>query len=117
MLKAKGFGRCAEIAILNPVYHYGIDSAVEHILSGIAKLQFLFDGKIIIYVTNDIQNDPHERSMGMTSEQIAQLKEWLDSNQSRLPRRLEIWVLRIEDIPSHKMIWKLKDFTKIMIKI
>lgn len=115
-MKTKGFGRC-EATPLNPVYHYGIDRAVEHILIGIAKLQFRFNGKITIYVTNDIPNDPLERSMGLTSEQIADLKNWLNSNQSRLPRKLEIWVLRIEDVPSHKMVWKLKDFTKIMFKI
>lgn len=116
MLRAQGFGKVMEFK-KHPVYHHGIDRAVGHILNGIARLQFLFDGKMTIYVTNDIPDDPHERSMGLTPEQIAQLKSWLAANQSRLPKNLDVWVLRLEDRPSHGMLWKLKNFTKIMVKI
>jgi hypothetical protein len=117
-MKAQGFGRRAvAVTPLNPVYHYGIDSAVEHILNGIARLQFLYDGKMTIYVTNDIPNDPHERSMGLTADQIAELRRWLDENKSRLPPKLEVWVLRVEDKPSHGMLYRLKNFTRIMTKI
>jgi hypothetical protein len=101
----------------HPVYHYGIDRFVGHILRSIAATQFVLHCKIAIYITNDFPDDPHERSLGLTVDQIAELILWLSANRSRLPNGLQVFVLQIEDLPRHGMLWKIKDLTKIMTKI
>lgn len=121
MKNNKGFGKQKadlEVALArHPIYHFGIDRAVNHILRSIARTQFVFEDEVSFWITNDLPNDPLERSMGLTSEQIFELKTWLSANQSRLPKKYQVWVLRVQDCPSHRMLYKLKDWTKIMTKI
>jgi hypothetical protein len=114
-MKTKGFQKKPIAIKLHPIYHQGIDRFVEFILSGIAIPQTR--NRLTLFITNDIPDDPNERTLGLTSEQIAELRSWVQENRSRLPEHLEIHVLRLEDNPSHGMLWRLKDWTKIMSKL
>lgn len=113
----KGFGKSQSRSDEHPIYHKGIDRFVDRILTTIAVTQFRFRNKIVILLTNDLPDDPQERSLGLTESQITELQGWLDANQSRLPKNLEIRVLQADDRPRHGMLWKLKDFTKLLTRL
>lgn len=114
----KGFGETSFKEIKeHSVFHHGIDRFVDRITSSIAFFQFRCSNPLTIWITNDIPNDPRERSLGLTAAQIEELEVWLTDNRSRLPKNLEVRVLRIEDSPEHGMLWQLKDFTRLMTKI
>ena len=89
--------------------HNGIDHFIDRIVRLIAVTQFEFDNPFKILITND---GPEEKSYGLTSQQSNNLKKWLNSNSTRIPRNFQISILRIEDVPIHRRLFKLPDFTK-----
>jgi hypothetical protein len=111
----KGFGKTTNFK-LYPAYHQGIDRFVSYILTSISAIQFVLKNPVALVITNDIPGDPQERSLGLTEAQISELKEWLDTNRSRLPPNLEIYVLQASR-PKRGSLWLNKNFHKSLLKL
>jgi hypothetical protein len=104
---------------LHPIYHYGIDRAVETLSSMIQLGQMgqMGRGRQNILLTNDIPGHPDEVSMGFTATQIEELRRWVEQNPDRIPPNTQIKVLPMENCIHKGRIWKSNDFTKLLIDL
>jgi len=105
---------------LHPIYHFGIDRAVETLLAMMQRGQTRQRGQgrqDTVMLTNDIPDHPDEISMGFTAAQIAELRQWVEQNPDAIPQHVKIRVLPMENCIHKGRIWKSKDFTKLLIDL
>jgi hypothetical protein len=100
----------------HPVYHNGIERAVET-LSRMIQVGQGVRGQYIAMLTNDIPDHPAEISMGFSSRQIEELRDWVKRNPDRVPQHVQIRVLPMENCVHNGRIWKSNDFTKLLIDL
>jgi hypothetical protein len=102
---------------LHPIYHYGIDRAVETLSSMIQLGQMGRGRQEIVMLTNDIPGHSDEVSMGFTATQIEELRRWVEQNPDRIPPNTQIKVLPMENCIHKGRIWKSNDFTRLLIDL
>jgi hypothetical protein len=105
---------------LRPLYHSGIERAVETLLALIQTGETSAIGSLrqeFLMLTNDIPDHPDEVSMGFTAAQIEELRGWVETHQHLIPLYVKIRVLPVENCIHRGRIWKSKSFPKLLIDL
>jgi hypothetical protein len=105
---------------LRPIYHCGIDRAVETLLDLIRtgeNSEICLIKQDVLMLTNDIPDHPDKVSMGFTATQIEELRGWVETHQHLIPLYVKIRVLPVENCIHRGRIWKSRSFLKLFIDL